>query len=107
MLESILGFILEHIISLIIAGIGTYVSVKIVPLLKELCIFPIVRILVKGAEKLAETSQIEKGNKKDYVIVALEGAGIKVTPLVDGMIEAAVKELDEQVDKITDQILDE
>lgn len=107
MIESILSFILEHLISLVISGIGVYITYTVVPWLKKLVFFPIVRIFVKGAEKLGETSQIDKTKKKEYVIEGLESIGIKVTPLIDAMIEAAVKELDEQVDNITDAILDE
>lgn len=106
MLESVLSFVLSHLIELVIAGIGTYISVKVVPWLKKLGIYSVVRICVKAAEKLGETSQIAKSEKKNYVVVALEQSGIKVTPLVETMIESAVKELDEQVDKIKDEIIE-
>lgn len=106
MLESVLSFVLSHLIELVIAGIGTYISVKVVPWLKKLGIYSVVRICVKAAEKLGETSQIAKAEKKNYVVVALEQSGIKVTPLVETMIESAVKELDEQVDKIKDEIVE-
>lgn len=106
MLESILSFVLSHLIELVIAAIGSYISVKVVPWLKKIGIYYIVRICVKAAEKLGETAQIAKEEKKNYVIVALEQAGIEVSPLVETMIESAVKELDEQKDKITQEILE-
>ena len=104
MIENILSFVLEHLISLVISGIGVYITYTVVPWLKKLVFFPIVRIFVKGAEKLGETSQIDKTKKKEYVIEGLESIGIKVTPLIDAMIEAAVKELDEQVELIFQNI---
>lgn len=105
MLNEILDTILSNSIAILIAGLGSYVSIKIVPWLKKLGVYSVVRICVAAAEKLGETSQIDKNMKKDYVIKALEEAGITVTPLVETMIEAAVKELDTQANKISDVII--
>lgn len=64
------------------------------PWLKEQRIYSIICKMVRAAEKLAESGQIEKFDKLHYVIAQLEKRNITVTPAVRSLIEAAVKELD-------------
>ena len=104
MLTDIISVELENAVRIFIAAGGSYIIYKVIPWLKQFGIYSIIRICVKAAEKLGETAQIDKSKKKQYVIQALESAGIEVTPLVETMIESAVKELDNQIDKITDEI---
>lgn len=94
--------IIENLVRLVIAGGGSLIIFKGIPWLKKIGMYYIVKMCVMAAEKLAESCQIDKNTKKEYVKKALEQFGIEVTPLIDTMIEAAVKELDIQADKITD-----
>lgn len=77
------------------------------PWLKEQRIYSLICKMVRAAEKLAESGQIEKPDKLLYVIDQLEKRKITVTPAVRSLIEAAVKELDLLENKITDCIGDE
>lgn len=100
-------YAVQTLVQLFIAGVGTVVVVKVVPWLKQLGIYSLIKVCVQAAEKLAETEQISKKQKKQYVEDALKNFGIEITPLVDTMIESAVKELDIQADKVADEILKE
>lgn len=73
---------------------------KIIPYLKQIGMYKIVQMAVRAAEKLGITGAIQKADKKKYVIAALEKMNIKVTPTIEMMIEAAVKEMDIQNNKI-------
>jgi len=81
----------------IIAAIGIasyYIKTALVPWLKEKRLYDTVRHFVQAAEKLGDVGTISKSEKKAYVVGLLEAKGITVTPVVDAMIESAVKELD-------------
>ena len=67
-------------------------------------VYKLVQIAVRAAEKLGATGAIEKADKKKYVMEALEHLGVKITPTIETMIEAAVKEMDIQNDKIKDEL---
>ena len=71
-----------------------------IPYLKKIGIYKLVQMTVRAAEKVGATGAIKKADKKKYVIAALKKMGVKVTPTIDMMIEAAVKELDIQNSKI-------
>ena len=66
----------------------------IVPWLKNQGVYDTVKKFVWAAEKLAAAGKLPKENKKDYVCRMLAAAGVKVTPVVEAMIEAAVEALD-------------
>lgn len=104
---EMVAFIAENLIRVLIAGGGTFVIVKVLPWAKQLGIYSIVKIFVGAAEKMADTHQIDKEKKKEYVITALEQVGVVVTPIVESMIEGAVEELDLQKNKIVDAIVGE
>lgn len=106
-MEDFIMYMVQTLVQMFIAGVGTVVIVKVIPWLKQLGIYSLIKICVQAAEKLAETQQISKEKKKEYVENTLKSFGIEITPLVDTMIESAVKELDIQADKIADEILKE
>ncbi len=93
-MEEIVSMATSLIIKLIIAGATALITYYIIPYLKEKNLYDTVSKLVKAAEKLAQSNQIDKDKKKDYVIDLLAKKGIEITPLIDAMIEAAVTELD-------------
>lgn len=66
----------------------------IVPWLKNQGLYDTVKKFVWAAEKLAAAGKLPKEDKKDYVCRMLNAAGVKVTPVVEAMIEAAVEALD-------------
>ena len=91
---------LTTITQLIVAGTGTALACYGIPLLKKLGIYGLVKIGVFAAEKLAESGKIQKIDKNTKAKEILSMLGIKESPLVDAMIEAACKELDVQEDKL-------
>ena len=91
------------IVRLVIAGAGTAFMAYGIPYLKKIGVYKLVQIAVRAAEKLGATGAIEKADKKKYVMEALERLGVKITPTIETMIEAAVKEMDIQNDKIKDE----
>lgn len=99
-MTEIITCLAENIVQLFIAGGGTFILIKVIPWIKQLGIYSIVKMCVNAAEKMADSCQITKEEKKDYVIKILEHFGIEVSPIVEAMIEAAVEELDLQKDKI-------
>lgn len=70
------------------------VSKILVPWLKEKKVYDTICRFVRAAEKLADAGKIDKAKKKLYVRSLLEKKGVKITPEVDAMIEAAVEDLD-------------
>lgn len=71
-----------------------------IPWLKEKHLYSIVRSFVLAAEKMAESGQIDKAAKRDYVVGLLAKKGIEVTDDVLALIEMAVMELDLIMDDI-------
>jgi hypothetical protein len=53
---------------------------------------------------MTEVGIIEKCDKKDKVIQLLESKNIKVTPEIDILIEACVKQLDIVADNVINEI---
>ena len=82
---------IEAIVKIVFIVLSTVVTLYVVPWLKEKRLYDTVQKMVDAAEKWAETNDIDK---KEWVISQLESKGIKVSPYVDALIEAAVKELD-------------
>ena len=52
--------------------------------------YEMVKHFVRAAEKLAQNCELDK---KEYVVECLQRIGVKITPVVDALIEAAVEEL--------------
>lgn len=102
---------LIKILPLIMEALGTLVigwAFKIaIPWLKEQRAFSAARKFVKAAHKLAQTGVIPKANKKNYVLNMMQSCGIKVTPVVDAFVEAAVLELDHLCDEIIGTIIED
>lgn len=96
--------VVATIAQLVVAGAGTAFMVYGIPYLKQIGMYKIVQMAVRAAEKVGATGAIKKADKKKYVIAALEKMGIKVTPTIEMMIEAAVKELDIQNNKIENEL---
>lgn len=104
-MEQIIPNIISIVIDAIFAIIGLFFTgvvipwvVKIgIPWLKDKRLYGVVSTLVKAAEKQAQSGALTIP-KYDYVVRMLEAKGIKVTPQVKAVIEAAVKDLDIAVD---------
>ena len=96
--------VVSVIVKLVITGAGTAFIAYGIPYMKQIGMYKIVQMAVRAAEKLGVTGAIKKADKKKYVIAALKKMGVKVTPTIDMMIEAAVKELDIQNEKIESEL---
>ena len=92
-MDEIISLAASLLLKLTLAGVGALLSAYIIPLLKEKKLYTILQKLVSAAEKLAQSSAIDKADKKDYVISRLQDYGIEVNLFVDALIEAAVLEL--------------
>lgn len=88
--------VITYAVKLVFAVAGVLITYCLVPWLKEKRLYDICRQFVRAAEKLAANVTLDK---KQYVIDCLTNKGIKVTPAVDALIEAAVEELDIAIGK--------
>lgn len=104
--DSILS-IVQLLVQFFIAGLGTAIITKVIPVIKQYGVYSIVKMGVQAAEKLSESGKLDKEMKKEYVENMLKSCGIEITPLIETMIESAVKELDIQADKIANEIMKE
>ena len=108
-MEALLPYFFEIIIAIISLVVARYVipCIKndLVPWLKEKRLYNIVKSFVQAAEKLAESGVIEKCDKKAKVIELLEKNRIVVDDVIEGFIEAAVKELDIITSTIYNEII--
>lgn len=94
--------LLSCVFKIILMALSIIVSTVVVPWLKNTAVpwmkekrlYTICSRFVMAAEKMAESGEIEKYEKKDFVIAALENKGVAVTGEVISYIESAVKELD-------------
>lgn len=102
-MANIVNEIVSVVVKLIITVAGTAFMAYGIPYMKQIGMYKIVQMAVRAAEKLGVTGAIQKADKKKYVIAALEKMNIKVTPTIEMMIEAAVKEMDIQNDKIQNE----
>lgn len=97
LIPEITGVVVDAIITicgLIFTGVFIPWLVKTgIPWLKDKRLYGIISVLVKAAEKQAAAGSLTIP-KFDYVEQMLAAKGIKVTPEVKAMIEAAVKDLD-------------
>ena len=96
--------VISVVVKLVITGAGTAFIAYGIPYLKQIGMYKIVQMAVRAAEKLGVTGAIQKADKKKYVIAALEKMNIKITPTIEMMIEAAVKEMDIQNEKINAEL---
>lgn len=103
-MASIINEIVSVIVKLVITVAGTAFMTYGIPYLKQIGMYKIVQMAVRAAEKLGLTGAIKKADKKKYVITILEKMGVKITPVIEMMIEAAVKELDIQNEKIETEL---
>ena len=103
-MASIVNEIVSVIVKLVITVAGTAFMTYGIPYLKQIGMYKIVQMAVRAAEKLGVTGAIKKADKKKYVIAALEKMNIKITPTIEMMIEAAVKEMDIQNEKINAEL---
>lgn len=92
--KEIMMEMLPLLVKLAVLVVFVLCSKYIVPWLKEQRIYATVEKFVRAAEKLAAAGKLPKESKNEYVCRMLEAAGIKVTPVVKAMIEAAVEALD-------------
>lgn len=82
---------IDVIVKIAALVLSTVVTLYVVPWLKEKRLYGTVIKMVEAAEKWNENNPIDK---KAWVIAQLTARGIAVSPYVDALIEAAVKELD-------------
>ena len=92
------------IVKIIIGGAGSALIAYGFPWLKKVGLYKLVQIGVMAAEKLAESGQIPKVDKNAKAKEILAMLGIKESPMIDAMIEAAVKELDNQENKVKNEL---
>ena len=90
-MEQVFVEIIPYLVKIVFAVLGALVGAYLIPWLKEKRLYETVTRLVAAAEKLGDSLPC---GKKEYVIDLLEKKGVKVTPIVDALIEAAVQELD-------------
>lgn len=102
MSQEVINILLQNGVEIVVAIVGLVISYYVIPAikndlvpwLKEKHLYDIVYKGVLAAEKLANTGQIKKVDKKQYVINYLVGKGVSVTPEVRLLIESACTELD-------------
>ena len=102
MVEQITNVIISNVLDIVIAIISIIISAflipaikdQLVPWLKEKHLYDVVYKAVLAAEKLGETGQIEKMEKKAYVLNFLRGKNIVITTEVEQFIESACQQLD-------------
>lgn len=94
-----------RLVALIVTAVVSYYIVPflkstVIPWLKEKHLYSIIVKFVQAAEKMGETGEIHKEEKKKFVIFMLHEKGIVVTPEIDALIESAVTELDHMANEI-------
>lgn len=94
-------------VRLVFAVIGFLLLRYILPWLKQQVWYSAIKWLVNAAEKLAESGQISKDYKKQYVLRLMKLLKIPENDFTSALIEAAVKELDMLEDRIKDYIQDD
>lgn len=96
--------LLTTLVKLVITAGGSYLIAYGLPWLKKIGLYKLVQIGVMAAEKLAESGAIPKVDKNAKAKEILGMLGIKESPMIDAMIEAAVKELDNQENKVKNEL---
>lgn len=97
-INAIMGNVFQIVLTVITLVVTYYIlpAIKsdLVPWLKEKRLYNIVKKAVMAAEKLAESGQLPKVDKKAYVEKFLISRGVVINAEVETFIEAAVKEMD-------------
>lgn len=96
--------LLTTVVKLVVTAGGSYLIAYGLPWLKKIGLYKMVQIGVMAAEKLAESGAIPKVDKNAKAKEILGMLGIKESPMIDAMIEAAVKELDNQENKFKEEL---
>ncbi len=94
-------------VRLVFAVIGFLLLRYILPWLKQQVWYSAIKWLVNAAEKLAESGQISKDYKKQYVLRLMKLLKIPENDFTSALIEAAVKELDMLEDRLKDYFQDD
>lgn len=94
-------------VRLVFAIIGFLLLRYILPWLKQQVWYSAIKWLVNAAEKLAESGQISKDYKKQYVLRLMKLMKIPDNEFTSALIEAAVKELDMLEDRLKDYFRDD
>ena len=94
-MEFIMSALSEGL-TILVTALLLFVSIKLSTWLTDTVVGKKVNTFVLAAEKLKETWQIT--DKPEYVEQMLSLAGIKITPTVQAMIEAACKSIDISLD---------
>lgn len=96
------------IISIVLTTIvAPWLKETVIPWLKEKRLYNIVKCFVQAAEKMGESGQIPKSQKKLFVVNLLKDKGITLTDEIDAMIESAVEELDNMLSTTVDMFYDD
>lgn len=96
---SVIGIVLTSVVV-------PWVKTVVVPWLKDKHLYTTVVCFVQAAEKMAESGQIPKESKKQFVVKLLESKGVIVDAIVDAYIESAVEELDMGLECLFDVVTD-
>lgn len=96
--------LLTTVVKLVVTAGGSYLIAYGLPWLKKIGLYKMVQIGVMAAEKLAESGAIPKVDKNAKAKEILGMLGVKESPMIDAMIEAAVKELDNQENKFKEEL---
>lgn len=91
MMKEIIKEMIPYVTEMFFAVLGLIVSTYVIPWLKNKNLYEQVRRFVLAAEKLAQNSKIDK---KEWVLTQLQKNGVKVSEVVELMIESAVEEID-------------
>ena len=95
-INAIVNNMFELIGTILVIVVGMYIvpaMKNLVPWLKEKHLYDVVYKAVLAAEKLGDTCQIKKTDKKAYVIGLLTKKGIEITPEIESLIETACQQL--------------
>ena len=98
LINAIANNLLDVVIAVITITVSYYVipTIKdhLIPWLKDKHLYDVVYKAVLAAEKLAETNQIKKIDKKQYVLNLLRKKGIAINSEVEQLIETACEQID-------------
>lgn len=92
-MQEFIGIILDYAQEIIFAGVTLIVARVVIPWLKEKRMYDFISKLVKAADKLYKSGQLE-GTKLEYVTERMEARGYTVDKTRRAFIESAVTELD-------------
>lgn len=97
-MESIISSILDLVLECVIGIAIILVTKVVIPWLQDTKLYDVVKKLVRAAEKLNESGQLDGETKYKYVIRQLIQRGYTENDKTKSYIEAAVKELDIEQD---------